>query len=97
MATSLVVKCICLSEQPQGIRPGPNAPIRVESDPKCPLCGGEGVLAVKTSFDPPPIPVRTSDWSAWVEGTEDENMAIGYGGDVGAAVENLMCQLEEAL
>ena len=57
MATSLVVKCVCLSEEPQGIRPGPNAQTRLESDSKCPHCGGEGVLVVKTSFDPPPIPI----------------------------------------
>ncbi len=37
-------KCWCVSEEPQGIRPGPNAPTREVAERDCPCCGGDGMV-----------------------------------------------------
>lgn len=91
---TMSVQCPCLSDQPQGIRPGPNAPTRLEADPRCKSCNGEGDLRVNVSYDPPPIPVRGSDWNAVVDGREEYG-PVGYGATKMAAVQNLLDQLED--
>lgn len=47
---------------------------------------------ILTSFDYPPIPDRSMDWSAWIDGKEE--MATGYGRTKAAAIEDLLEQLE---
>lgn len=87
-------RCTCLTEQPQGNRPGPNAKIRLESDPKCHFCQGGGVLLISVSYERPPVPLPNCEWSAVVEGCEEYG-PVGYGGTKTAALENLKMQLEE--
>ncbi len=38
------VRCYCVSEEPQGIRPGPSAPTRAVAERDCPCCGGDGLV-----------------------------------------------------
>lgn len=87
-------KCICLTEQPQGTRPGPNAEIRLTAEPKCQWCGGSGLLAVTISHDPPPVPIYDADWNATVDGCE-EYSPVGYGITGDAALLDLMNRLSE--
>ncbi len=47
---------------------------------------------VKTSQDRPPVPVG-SDWSAWLDGSENSAMTIGCGPTEVEAVEDLLGQL----
>ena len=89
-------RCICVTEQPQGIRPGPNAQTRLEADPKCHACNGEGNLLISVDYIWPPIPTRQFDWSAVVDGHEDHG-PYGYGPTKDAAVADLMLRLEEAM
>jgi hypothetical protein len=49
--------------------------------------------AIKTHFDYPPIPNRNFDWSAWIEGTEDEGMTTGRAATRGQAIADLLEQL----
>lgn len=35
-------------------------------------------MTIKTKYDPPPIPTRNRDWSAWIEGWEEDG-PYGYG------------------
>jgi hypothetical protein len=48
---------------------------------------------IVTKFDPPPIPDRQYDWSACVEGS-DENDHVGWGSTEEAAIEDLKIELE---
>ena len=48
---------------------------------------------ILVQFDPPPIPLRQFDWSAWREGTEEEG-PIGYGTSEDEARADLAEQLE---
>ena len=52
------------------------------------------IVCVETSFDYPPIPVRTSDWSAWRQ-DDEETGPFGRGRTREMAVENLLEELEE--
>lgn len=47
---------------------------------------------IKTSFDYPPIPIRTMDWSAWLDGRE-ESGPTGRGASEDMAVADLLQQL----
>jgi hypothetical protein len=51
---------------------------------------------IVTSHDYPPIPLRHFDWSAWVDGTESEDMVLGHGATEAAAIADLIEQLDEA-
>ena len=92
---TITKKCLCLHEQPQGIRPGPNAKTRLEADRKCRLCGGEGTLTVRTTHEagqPREIAVYEA-WRAVAIGAED---ITGYGGTKAEAVADLMIRMVEA-
>ncbi len=49
--------------------------------------------AVRTEFVYPPIPIRSFDWAAWIDGHE-ESMS-GHGESEQAAIDDLMRQLSE--
>jgi hypothetical protein len=53
-----------------------------------------GFPAIKTEFVYPPIPSREADWSAVTDDYEPEH-PIGRGRTEGAAIEDLLTQLEE--
>jgi hypothetical protein len=86
--------CICLHDEPQGIRPGPNAPIRPEANPKCWFCQGTGRLLITVVYERPPVQLPNCEWSAIVDGCEEVG-PVGYGGTKVAALANLMRKLEE--
>ena len=48
---------------------------------------------ILVQFDPPPIPLRQFDWSAWREGMEEEG-PYGYGASEEEARADLAEQLE---
>ena len=88
------IQCPCLSEQPQGIRPGPNAPVRLESDPRCKHCNGAGDLLVSVIYERPPIPTSGCDWSAVIDGHEEYG-PYGRGRTKVDAIQDLLTRLEE--
>lgn len=47
---------------------------------------------IRTAFVYPPIPIRTSDWLAWIDGDEEGGHA--YGPTEAEAVANLLELLE---
>jgi hypothetical protein len=51
-------------------------------------------LCICVEFAFPPIPVRSFDWAAWIDGTEERG-PIGRGATREAAVDDLLEQLEE--
>lgn len=51
-------------------------------------------MVIKTNFDYPPIPTRSHDWSAWVDGREE--WKVGHGQTELAAILNLHEQLVDA-
>lgn len=48
----------------------------------------ESTVIVKTSYVFPPIPIRTCDWAAWVDG--DEESGCWYGETEEEAVQALL-------
>jgi hypothetical protein len=54
-------------------------------------------MKIKTSFDYPPIPVRSFDWSAIDTDTYDGDprSPIGYGATEQEAIGDLLSQMEE--
>lgn len=52
-----------------------------------------GGLRVRSNYDPPPVPDRSFDWSAWFEGAEE--MGSGYGRNEWVAILDLLHMLEE--
>lgn len=54
-----------------------------------------GKYEIKTSYDYPPIPVRTQDYSAWCDGYEGDGMRIGRGATEQLAIDDLREQLED--
>ena len=50
-------------------------------------------MTIRTAFIAPPIPTRDCDYTAWVDGEEEWRQ--GYGATAGAAIADLMEQLEE--
>lgn len=49
---------------------------------------------VRTSHDYPPIPIRTLDWSAWIDGFEEDG-PYGHGKTEAEAIADLREALEE--
>ncbi len=90
--TTVNTKCVCLHEEPQGIRSGPNAKMRLEADRKCRFCGGRGVVTIEVYHDPPPY-VRGADWNAILQ--DSETGPEGYGMTNAAAVDDLLIRMEE--
>jgi len=54
-----------------------------------------GRVNIKTAFVYPPIPLRTHDWCAWVDGEEEDGF-YGWGETEQEAIDNLWEHLEEA-
>lgn len=52
-------------------------------------------MQIKTKYDPPPIPLRDHDWSAYDYDTYDEGMPVGYGATEQEAIDDLKEQLAE--
>jgi len=56
-------------------------------------------VKIHTSFDCPPIPVRSVDWSAVTDdydGAPDSHCQIGHGATEQEAIQDLLDQLEDA-
>jgi hypothetical protein len=51
------------------------------------------VKTIYVQFDPPPIPNRSCDWHAWVDG-EEENLITCDGPTKERAIENLIDDYE---
>jgi hypothetical protein len=52
-------------------------------------------MIIKTNYDPKPIPIRSFDWSAWDDTTDDdENRLVGWGADEIDAVRDLLEEIE---
>ena len=54
----------------------------------------ETKLNIVTRYAPPPIPERSCDWYAYVDGS-DEDAPVGYGATEAEAIEELKFILEE--
>jgi hypothetical protein len=48
---------------------------------------------ILTDFVYPPIPIRTMDWAAWIDGSEDLGMTVGRGASRDIAIADLIDQL----
>lgn len=53
-------------------------------------------MKIVTSHMPPPIPIRDSDWTAWVDGEYDLDQPLGEGPTKEAAIADLLEQLADA-
>jgi hypothetical protein len=57
-------------------------------------------IKIRTTFEYPPIPVRSFDWSAidddTYDGADDSSCPIGHGATEQDAIDDLLDQLEEA-
>ncbi len=51
-------------------------------------------MTPQTQYDPPPIPIRTWDWSAWY-GDQDGDTIYGHGATETEAIADLEIALEE--
>lgn len=51
-------------------------------------------MTIQTTYDPKPIPTRSFDWMAYVEGTLDEGCKLGWGATEAEAIEELKEALE---
>lgn len=51
-------------------------------------------MKIVTHYDPPPIPDRRWDWSAYDEDTYEGGMPIGHGATEREAIMDLMIELE---
>jgi hypothetical protein len=51
-------------------------------------------LKIRTEHVNPPIPIRTKDWSAWIDGREEDG-PFGYGRTEQEAIADLQELLEE--
>lgn len=49
-------------------------------------------MTIKVTYDPPPIPIRSHDWSAWVDGYEELG-PFGRGSTISASVFHLYSQM----
>ena len=54
-------------------------------------------MDIRTHYDPPPIPLRQFDWTAYDDHTYggEPGDAIGYGATEAEAVADLMIQIDE--
>ena len=53
-------------------------------------------MVIKTSCIYPPIPIRSYDWMAWVDGREEDTWLQGYGATEAQAIAELRERIEEA-
>jgi hypothetical protein len=53
-------------------------------------------MTIKTSYDLPPVPVRSFDWSAIDDDTYDYDSQIGHGATEQEAINDLLEKLYEA-
>jgi hypothetical protein len=52
-------------------------------------------MIIKTDYDPKPIPIRSFDWSAWDDTTDDdENRVRGWGASEIDAIRDLLEDIE---
>lgn len=51
-------------------------------------------LRIITRYDPPPIPVRTSDWCAYIAGCEEDG-PYGWGATEAVAIADLQDRIDE--
>ncbi len=63
------------------------------ADDNCDFCGGTGELKIRTEYVHPPIPDRTSDWAAWIDG--DEEWLMAYGATKQQAIDALLERIAE--
>ena len=63
----------------------------------CPECARKDDLysQIRTRFIYPPIPIRTCDWTAWVDGYEEDSRYCAFGATEEEAIANLKEQLED--
>lgn len=47
-------------------------------------------LRIRTNFDHPPVPGRGFDWSAWIDGQEEDYGLLGRGRTESEAVSELL-------
>jgi hypothetical protein len=60
------------------------------------LAERRAALNILTAYDPPPIPIRTSDWSAVTDNYSGEpSDPIGYGRTEAEAIADLIYSIEE--
>lgn len=52
-------------------------------------------LRIKTEHVYPPIPIRSFDWCAWVDGEDEETRIQGWGSTESEAIADLEEQIEE--
>ena len=52
-------------------------------------------MKIRTSFDYPPIPVRSFDWSAVDDDTYEPGNPIGHGATEQEAIADLMAQMDD--
>jgi hypothetical protein len=50
-------------------------------------------MNIRTKYDPPPIPIRDCDWSAWDDDTYDYDGPLGWGKSEGDAMYDLGDQM----
>lgn len=50
-------------------------------------------MKIITKYDPPPIPTRSYDWSACIEGASEDE-PVGFGETESAAIKDLEIELE---
>jgi len=53
------------------------------------------MLNIIVNFDYPPIPIRTQDWCAYIDGREEETRLYGRGRTAREAVAALLQAMEE--
>ena len=54
-------------------------------------------MQIKTSHIYPPIPIRSYDWMAYVDGHEEDTWLQGYGATEAQAIAELQERIEESL
>ena len=54
-------------------------------------------MEIRTSHIYPPIPIRSYDWMAWVDGREEDTTLQGYGATEAQAIAELQERIEEEL
>jgi hypothetical protein len=52
-------------------------------------------MVIRTSHIHPPIPIRSYDWMAWVDGREENTSLQGYGPTEEQAIAELRERIEE--
>ena len=52
-------------------------------------------MTLVTAYDPPPIPPRQFDWSAWDSDTYEPGCPLGFGRTEQEAIDDLLAQIAE--